>query len=217
MKNILFFLLSLILTVPFLSKDLQGAGAAKDISGFDLFTYSLSSLDQPLGQRAQALGKALVGSFPKTFSKYFFKENAYEGACFKGKDDFIRLAWHDSETEGFSFSLEKLAGQKSCVSPFSEGTTFKTFPLDAKTFFPISHRFPALALGLSTPSQIKAELGTPDYSDPEKLIYVLKRDKEKEKGCDANPGEFYAIDVIFKFKDGKLSGVWLDNSIAGEC
>ena len=215
MKRTIFLCLSWLL----LSNNLQAAPVAKPVTTFDLFNFKLSTLELPLGERSQALGKALAETFPQFFSKDTVSMNAYSGVCFKQGDDLMRLAWYDSETEGFSFNLEKITGQKTCESPFSEGVVLKTYPLDPKSFFPISHNYPALELGVSTAAQIKAQLGAPDYSNGKKLIYVFKRDKLKEKGCGANSrgGDFYAIEVIFDLKNGKLSAIWLDNHISGEC
>jgi hypothetical protein len=61
--------------------------------------------------------------------------------------------------------------------------------------------------------------GKPDYSASDILIYALKRDREKEKGCEMNPkkGELAAVAVEFRFKQGVLHSIFLTNGIAGEC
>jgi hypothetical protein len=209
-----------LMAVIFLSKASLGADATGNpVAGFDLFGFPLSALDQGLGKRADALGQALIATFPKDFQAQDFKENFYNGRCFVTGSDQYKLSWRDSETEGFSFTVERSKDQKFCANPFTEGQTFKSGPLNPSQFFPISHSHSSLVLGVSTSAEIQKELGRPAYSNPAKLIYVLKRDKLKEKNCGMKPskGEFYAIDVEFDFSDGILRSVTLVNSIAGEC
>ena len=193
--------------------------AKTSLGAFDLFAFPLSSLELSLGQRAQALGKALAASLPKNFSEGSVKANNYGGACFKQGKDLLRLSWYDSETEGFRFGVESIGAQKSCPSPFTEGMVFKTHSMDPKTFFPISRGHPAFRLGSTTPAEVKAELGPPEYAEAEKLIYVLRRDKEKEESCEAETkkGFFHSIEVVFDFSKGRLTAVWMNNHIAGEC
>ncbi|HEX5033379.1 MAG TPA: hypothetical protein VFW62_02760 [bacterium] len=193
--------------------------AKTNIGTFDLFNFQLSSLELSLGQRAQAMGKALAGSLPKNFPEGSIKSNNYGGACFKQGKDLTRLSWYDSETEGFRFGVESIGAQKNCPSPFTEGMVFKTYSMDPKTFLPISRGHPTFRLGSTTPAEVKAELGPPEYAEAEKLIYVLRRDKDKEKGCEAETkkGFFYSIEVVFDFTKGQLTGMWLNNHISGEC
>jgi len=218
MRNISKSLLFLALTL--LPKLALAAGtAAPSIGSFDLFGFPLSAAENNLGTRASALGQALAATFPKEFKAENFKENNYSGHCFNSGPDQYKLSWRDSETEGFNFKVEKLKDQKGCVSPFSEGQSFKSSSFNAAQFSPISHFNSGLQLGVSTPAQIQQALGKPAYSSSGKLIYILKRDKEKEKGCGANPGQgdFDAIDVEFDFNDGTLQSVMMSNNIAGEC
>jgi hypothetical protein len=209
-----------LIAIIFLPRASLGADAAAPaVASFDLFGFPLSAADQGLGKRAEDLGQALASTFPQVFQVKDFKENSYNGYCFVNGIDQYKLSWRDSETEGFAFTVERLKGQKLCVSPFTEGETFKSGPIDPSHFFPISHSHSGLQLGISTPAQVRKELGRPAFSSPDMLIYVLKRDKLKEKGCGYQPskGEYAAINVGFIFYHGLLQSVTLSNGIAGEC
>lgn len=205
----------LLLLLSFSSVSAQAA----NVGSFDLFGFSLSSADQGLGKRAEALGKALIAAFPKELKAGDVKANLYNGQCFNAGADQYKLWWMDSETEGFSFRVEKLKAQKICTSPFTEGMTFKSSALNASQFFPVSRGQSSLQLGVSTPEQVKQALGKPDYANSEKLIYFYKRDKAKEKGCGANSaeGDFYGVSAEFGFSGGVLQFIALNNDIAGEC
>jgi len=209
-----------LIALLFLPKvSLAAATAVPPIASFDLFGFPLSAADLGLGKRAASLGQALQATFPKVFKAQDFPENNYSGYCFGSGSDQYRLSWKDSETEGFSFAVERLKNQKLCSSPFGEGIAFKSGSLNPSQFFPISHSHPGLQLGVSTLAQVQKELGRPDYSSSDKLVYVLKRDKLKEKGCEmkANKGELAAVEVELGFSNGVLQSVILLNSIAGEC
>jgi len=207
-----------LIALLFLPKPSLGA-AANTIGGFDLFGFKLTALDQGLGKRANSLGQALATAFPKDFKAQDFKENYYNGHCFVSGPDQYKLSWRDSETEGFEFKVERLKDQKNCASPFSEGQSFKGASLQPAQFFPVSRSHPDLQLGVSTPAQVQKELGKPAYASPTKLIYVLKRDMEKEKGCGSKPseGDFYGIELQLGFANGVLQSMDMVNSIAGEC
>jgi hypothetical protein len=211
------FFLIVMLVLPKVSLGVDAA--VPSIAGFDLFTFPLSAADQGLGKRANVLGQALAATFPQIFQVQDFKENYYNGRCFVTGADQYKLSWRDSETEGFAFTVERLKDQKLCTSPFTESETFKSGPLNPSQFFPISHSHPGLELGVSTSAQVQKELGRPAYTNSDKLIYVLKRDKLKEKGCGmkSSKGEISAIDVEFGFSNGVLQSVTLFNGIAGEC
>ena len=209
-----------LMAIVLLPKAALGAGATvPSVAGFDLFGFPLSATDQGLGKRANTLGQALATTFPKDFRAQDFHENYYNGFCFLNGADQYKLSWRDSETEGFLFRVERLKDQKLCANPFTDGETYKSGPLNPAQFLPISHTHSTVVLGVSTPAQIKKTMGNPAYSSPSKLIYVLKRDKEKEKGCGAKPskGELDAIDVELDFSNGLLQSVTLVNNIAGEC
>jgi len=201
---------------PRLGMAAETAGAS--IAGLDLFTFPLSAVGQELGKRAASLSKALMTAFPKESLDKDIGENNYGGRCFVSGSDQYELEWMDSETEGFRFTVDKLKDQKGCTSPFNSNT-YKTSRLNPANFFPISHSHPALQIGVSTPDLIKKEFGVPAYASPQQLIYVLQRDKKKEKGCEykTNKGELAAVEVQFNFVSGVLKSVSFINSIAGEC
>lgn len=147
------------------------------------------------------------------------QENNYSGVCFVSGPETYELAWFDSETEGYRFSVERFTDRKACTSAFNEADVFPTAPLDAAQFFPISRSHPDLKLGVTTLAQVRQEMGSPDYQGPDILVYPLKRDRAKEKGCQMNPrkGEMSVIAVQFHFKQGVLQSVDMVNNIDGEC
>lgn len=189
------------------------------VTSFDLFGFPLSAADQGLVQRVKAVGAALVASLPKDFKAEDFHENITGGHCFNSGADQYKLTWYDSETEGFFFKVELLKNQKDCDSPYGGDYRYKLSPLNPAQFFPISRSHPNLKLGASTLAEVQKGLGKPAYSSADKLIYVLKRDKLKEKGCGYKPadGDFAAIEVQFLFSGGVLQTVMIHNGIAGEC
>lgn len=195
------------------------AGSQNPAAAFDLFGLAPSAVDQGLGKRAQALGEALTKAFPQSMKGKKFQENSYSGVCFVAGPDSYQLAWYDSETEGFLFSVTRLQDPKTCANPFTEGLVFPMLPLNPSEFFPISRTHPAIQLGVSTLTQVRKEMGKPGYAGSDILVYALKRDREKEKGCDLKPsaGELAVIGMQFRFKEGVLQSVYLVNTIAGEC
>jgi hypothetical protein len=219
MKRTSFF--RFILLAAILSSEALFAATAADKSvfTFDLLGLPLSALDQGLGKRAGALGQALALTFPKDFKAQDFKENIYGGRCFVDANEQYQLSWKDSETEGFSFTVERMKDPKNCESPFTPSLTFKSVPLHSEQFSPLSHSHPSIQIGTSTPTQIQKEMGRPAYSSPTQLAYVSKRDRQKEKGCGMHPGngELAAISVVFYFDKGILQSISLLNTIAGEC
>ena len=218
MRSKVGWILSLV-GILFFQAPLLAADSKNPPLAFDLFGFPISAADQALEKRAVALGEALRKAFPQALSGQKFAANSYSGICFLSGADNYKLAWHDSETEGYLFSVERLKDQKTCGSPFSEGTVFPTAPLNPSQFFPISRSHPGIQLGVSTLAQVRQEMGSPAYAGPDLLIYSLKRDREKEKGCGYSPGkgDFAAVAVEFRFKQGILQSVYLVNHIAGEC
>jgi hypothetical protein len=203
----------------FFQASLLVAGSKNTPLAFDLFGFPLSAADQGLEKRAVALGEALTKAFPQAMAGKKFQANIYSGICFVSGAESYRLAWYDSETEGYRFLVERLQDQKTCENPFTEGMLFSTAPLNPSQFFPISRSHPGIQLGVSTLVQVRKEMGDSDYASSDILIYPLKRDREKEKGCQMKPGkgELAAVAVQFHFKQGVLQSVNLVNSIAGEC
>src|SRR4030095_5118540 len=166
----------ILLAAIFGSKALFAAGAAdKTLLSFDLLGLPLSALDQGLGKRAGALGDALALTFPKDFQAPDYKEEIYGGRCFVGANEQYQLSWKDSETEGLSFTVERMKDKKNCESPFTPSLTFKSVPLHAQQSSPLSRSPPPLQIGTSTAAQVQKEMGRPAYSNPTQLAYVLKR------------------------------------------
>ena len=194
------------------------ADAAKPPAlSFDLFGFPVSAAELNLGQRIDTLRQAIFATFPQEAKKQPIQVNSYSGRCFLSGSDLYRLSWMDSETEGFRFTVDLMKNQKTCQSWFTEGVTLPSGPINPQQFFPISRSHPQIQLGVSTPEQIRKELGKPAYASSDLLIYTLKRDREKEKGCQYEKGQLAVVGVQFHFSKGILSSVDLINDISGEC
>ena len=212
-----FLVVALVLSFSLIAS--AEAFAAGKISQFDLFGFDFPKLR--IGS-ASVLYSALEKKFGKTtFNKV--KENTQGGICIMSGGKKYELFWHDSETEGFDFIVEETDENSSCpAGVFKEWCPDEycseyqlgkiTYPADK--FFPVSGRNPEIKFGISTSDDIIRSFGRPFSKDKDKLVYVLKRDRKKEKGCD---GLLQAISIEFEFKNKVLYRISMVNGIKGEC
>ncbi len=209
--------LTLILCFNFLIAPAKAYPEGK-IFRFDLFGFDSPKLR--IGS-ASVLFSALEKKFGKaTFNK--IDKNRQGGICILTGGKKYELFWYATETEGFDFTVEQTDENSSCPAGLYKEVTPEyisdynidkiTYP--ANKFFPISGHYPEIRLGLSTADDIIKSFGRPFSRTKDELVYVLRRDREKEKGCD---GSLQAISIEFEFKSKVLYRISMCNHILGEC
>ncbi len=211
-------LLSLFCCVVFLGH-VSPAFAAPKILSFDLFGITPKLLSLELRKFGPAIDKTLSKRMkePKLATIQFAD---YRSFCFKVDGKIYELTRKDSETEGFIY---KLTGDPermdACAGPYLLPIKYEKV-FSKADFTPLSTRYPELQLGKSTPHDIEKMLGNATFQNEVKMIYVIERDRRKEKDCYQDPkkGEFQAINVAFFFnKKGKLDSIYFSNCIMGQC
>lgn len=189
------------------------------IQSLDLFEVStnLLKLDHPkFGSKAleilsQRLGEAKIKTtvFPQT-----------KAFCFQVNDKVYELMLKDSETEGkVLFLTQNPQAMESCGGEYLLPINYpKKF--GAKELNPLSKKFPAIQLNVSSSSDIEKLFGPPSFKSPSKMIYNIERDRAQEKDCHQDPkkGEFQSINVTFFFdSNNKLESLALLDCISGQC
>ena len=193
--------------------------AAAKITNFDLFGVKPNALDTELNKFGvsveQTISKRL--NDPK-LAKLEFADN--RSICFKAHGKVYEMTRKDSETEGFTFFITRNPEKMdSCAGPYLLPTKYKKV-FSEKELTPLSSSYPDIELGVTGPATIQKHFGNPTFQTKGKLIYVLERDRRKEKDCHQDPkkGEFQSINVTFFFdKQSKLDGIYLNNCIMGQC
>lgn len=139
----------------------------------------------------------------------------------------LLLELGNSETEGFWFTLSTLEREIKEASQDKETQAPQTKNILLE---PLSENYPSVHFGMSSGDLIEL-LGKPNYfgADPNdegnlgltEAIWILKRDKEKEKSCFGaiqKKPPFEAMQVIFTFDvQKKLKKIGFYNWISGEC
>jgi hypothetical protein len=219
MKRKTFLALALVFCINFLIAS-EGAYAGGKIYQFDLFGFDFPKLRSG---SASALSSALEKKFGKAIFKDKVKMNMPGGICILAGSKKYELYWRESETEGFDFIAEQTDEDSSCPAGiYKEWCTDAycnenhlgkiTFPDDK--FFPVSGHNPEIKFGVSTSDDIIRSFGRPYSKSKDKLVYALKRDRQKEKFCDTG---LQAVTIEFEFKNKVLNRIYMGNHIHGEC
>ncbi len=212
--------LVLALVLSFSLTAFAEAFAAGKIYQVDLFGFDFPKLR---AGTASALASALEKKFGKATFKNTVKENINGGICILTAGKKYELYWNASETEGFVFIVDLTDENSSCPAgiykEWQPDETYVKYNVSrisyaADKFFPVSGHNPEIKFGISTPDDIIRSFGRPYSKDKDKLVYVLKRDRQKEKNCGTG---LQAITIEFEFKNKVLTRVKMINGIDGEC